>query len=95
MFAPGGALDSQTTDSQWEVGLGFTAEEFESLRTQFKWREGRFVDRDGQPVDVTHVFDPVSPYITPATPKDARVLVESDIKLKVDIPAQEKKEVGK
>ncbi|KAK7689514.1 hypothetical protein QCA50_007306 [Cerrena zonata] len=42
MFASGGALDSQTTNSH------------------------------GEAIDITHAFDPVTSYVTPATPDDDR-----------------------
>lgn len=91
MFAPGGALDSQTTESQWEAGLGLTPDEFARLCSQFEWRDGRFFDAEG-PVDVSRAFDPVSPYISPATPEDARVAVNN---LEEANSTVNKKDVGK
>lgn len=72
MFAPGGLLDSQTTDSQWEVGLSFTLKQFAELCVRYEWKNGQFFTRSGEAVDVTHAFDPNSPYVTPATPEDPR-----------------------
>lgn len=72
MFASGGALDSQTTDSQWETGLDFTREQFDILCMRYEWKNGKFWASDGEPVDVSHAFDPASPYVTPGTPEDTR-----------------------
>ncbi|KAK7685094.1 hypothetical protein QCA50_011931 [Cerrena zonata] len=72
MFTYGGALDSQTTDSQWETSL--TADQHESLvEMGLDFKEGKWFTSDGEPMDVSLAFDPVSPCLVPGTPTDSRV----------------------
>ncbi|KAK7692022.1 hypothetical protein QCA50_005427 [Cerrena zonata] len=94
-FTGGGALDSQTTDTQWEASLEFTREQFDVLSSRFQWKNGRFYASEGEPVDVTRAFDPVSPYVTPATPGDTRAQVSPNVlhgEVTVDVV---KEELGK
>lgn len=72
MFTHGGALDSQTTDSQWESGL--TDEQHEALlKSGLDFKEGKWFTHDGEPMDVSLAFDPDSPCLVPGTPTDSRV----------------------
>lgn len=74
LFAHGGALDSQTTDSQWADSL--TAEQHATLLQRFDFKNGHWFSSEGERMDVSHAFDAKSPYVTPMTPPDSRVLME-------------------
>ncbi|KAK7682684.1 hypothetical protein QCA50_014067 [Cerrena zonata] len=74
LFAHGGALDSQTTDSQWADS--FTAEQHATLLQRFNFRDGHWFSSEGERLDVSHAFDAKSPFVTPMTPPDLRVLME-------------------
>ncbi|KAK7694522.1 hypothetical protein QCA50_001708 [Cerrena zonata] len=80
MFAAGGALDSQTTDSQWERTLTTVtdSDQHEILRERFVYKNGQYYSEDGEPMDVRRAFSPNSPCIVPGTPTDTRVLANSE-----------------
>ncbi|KAK7677481.1 hypothetical protein QCA50_019594 [Cerrena zonata] len=83
MFAFGGALDSQTMDSQWESI--HTAKEHEVLLGCFDYKDGRWFNKsDGEPMDVSHAFDAVSPYIMPATPDESQDWTAVDLQSQLE-----------
>ncbi|KAK7681973.1 hypothetical protein QCA50_014936 [Cerrena zonata] len=71
LFAHGGALDLQTTDSQWENGI--TAEQHATLLQCFHFKDSHWFSGEGECLDVSHAFDVKSPCITPMTPTNSRL----------------------